>query len=437
MKTLLLITHTAVFLLGWIFVSLANPDPPAKKFSTQISSTGKDTARRKTTKPQRAKPVTTLETLAHTPMESRQRKAYKKELIEKWAAHDPLGLLEHMTNRKWPQDHWSDFSPGDAFNQLAKTHPHELLRYGRENGCPKALITLARRGNPHLVLQLFLEQKEHPIPAHYYRELFESGCGKDPDFHHLVHSAPDRESLSLAFIGSGKALLAIERHEEYFRFFEKHQGAIDVGQAIVEFSSSIVKKSDGMSMISSLPVQYHERAIKELLEKSIHHNITDNDHRMNMLDTMIKKDWIRSHGQAATEIIKIDTNTWWSNPSYDLQIARKWHQWALTVPDQPHLADIQRTAIRRWILRAPSDWEKIAQLPSQKLRDVAYTAAVDSSMDHERSQWMVSQIHDTHYREAAEKTLQNKMNESDDPFANTAVDPYDPLATQKEHESPE
>ena len=94
---------------------------------------------------------------------------------------------------------------------------------------------------------------------------------------------------------------------------------------------------------------------------------------------------------------------------------------------QPQVDRENQAELRRWILSTPSQWEKIAQLPSQKLRDIAYTAVI-SDVDYykESAEWVIGKIVDPLYREAAEKILRMNAEAGEDPFGDR-IDPFDPF----------
>jgi len=430
MKAGIIITHLITFLAGWLCIS--SDESSSGKINTSIAdrSPKHRSSHTHLARENRALSRAVLDTLASTPMEARKRNQLKRQIIADWAKRDPMGVLDYMALRKWTSSYWTDIQPGKAFEQLAITQPEILLRYALENGCGSALNSLASQGNPHVVFQLFLEQKEHPIPASYYLDLFEAGTGKDPQFYEKIVQIKDKETRTFAFIGAGRMLLETNREQDYLTCFHAIHSTVLVKPIIEDFAESVIADGRDITLFSALPEEFQQQAADVSFNRIVEQGTYDNTDRMKILDTYIEKQWIQPHLESAAELIKINADQYYSDEKIDAKFARAWHDWALSIPDEPDLKKLQQTAIQRWIIHAPAEWKDIAQLPSQSLRDAAYTAAI-SGINFEKElvtpNWIINQISNESYRSAAQKIFAEGQNPDDDPFTGR-IDLYNPLA---------
>jgi hypothetical protein len=142
---------------------------------------------------------------------------------------------------------------------------------------------------------------------------------------------------------------------------------------------------------------------------------------------MLENGWLEGNLDLANEIISREGRS--QGPGDTL--ATDWKDWALDLPADARWDSLRRTAIRRRALAEPGEWNTFADLPSRDLREAAYAAALhtlDLERDRDRVPWILHQITDPALRSVALKVITERLdNSTDEPFAATDIDPFDPL----------
>jgi len=420
-----IITHGMAMVLGavvWLLVSSWTNQTPAS--GSELSSIdSKTTIRsRSSHQPHRQtnRHLALLEELAHTAMESHHRKSIKQDILIEWVKHDPAGYLTHFNDKPLPQSTSFYNSPTEeAFNILAKTDPDFLLQYAKTHGCFSAISTLSTKGNPYTVLNLYLAQTENTISDDYFEAIFQSASEIDPEFYKNIIQLKNPEQQHAAFLGSSETLFRNGQFDAYFSTLQELQRPWPVDDLVENFSKNLITSKTDVQLIHSLPQELQAQAIQHTLESATGFNA---DYARSLLDTYIQNNWINSHIDLAKNVIV--------GNFFDEYKTDQWKSWALDLPERQQLKPLRDIAIRRWILGSPDQWRTIHELPTQELRDIAYTAVlsrIDLEKEAEFIPWIQTQIQNPQLQKAAKQAIIDATADpfDDDPF--DGGDIYDPL----------
>ena len=431
------ITHGLALIIGSLLMSAIGgraPDHPHDPSQEKITTPRAHTRSHSQHTPSPNRQQTLLTELAHTPMDSRMRKRIKKQIFTEWAKTDPAGLLRYLDTRPWPDGSYLYGSPAEqAFKELAKTNPSFLLEYAQKNGCFTALSVLSRHGNPYGVLNLYLSQTPGTIPPDTFYKLFHSGTQIDPEFHQNILSIEDPKIRAQAFEGATTVLFKHQRYDEYFNTLKEIQLPHQSENLVNHFVDNLLSYEADANLIFRLPEELQKLAIEKTIGQAVYSSEHPNIYRQTLLNTYIENNWIGEHEKLAENLIVMSAFT------FDSAAHKKnsWKDWALQLPENKQLEPLRDTAIRQWALVYPKQWRTIYELPTQAMRDIAYTAVlsnIDLENEADSISWIKDQIQDPALKTAAERALIDRKNDdagdpfADDPDGVTPYDPYDPIA---------
>lgn len=427
MKGSALITHSLCLLLGWVLVSLAlglKHSPNSLELTNVAKSPRPHSSLQKS-----APPLALLATLARESIDPKSRRWIKLRILWDWAENDPVGLLEHLENRAWPTPNF-----GQPFSALAKSNPDYLLDYARREGCPQALRILSKDGDPRTVLDLFLAQAPRAIPEEYFGELFEAGGTLDPEFHVNLQRIQNPDQFVAAFRRTSEILLAHRRPETYLTLVEENLERLSPEWVAEDFAYQVVQNELDVGLVGGLPAPLQEAGLDQILQVLDDGSSSDAFQRTS-LNILQKNGWLSERVDATLQVIKSHAHRG-SHDASHLREAAAWRDWALALPNSEANRFLREAGVRRWIVSRPDSWQEIAELPSQSLRDVAYTAVLyqlDLTKHAEQIEWITRQINDEPLRRVAENIVAERIeyhNEEDpDPFrADTEGDPFKPFA---------
>ncbi|MFK7911738.1 MAG: hypothetical protein AB8F34_14220 [Akkermansiaceae bacterium] len=433
MKPRLLISHTIVLVAGWALVSSMNSTSTENREHTkpnQQSSVPIENrlSHRSSENPNQNPYALQLAALASTPLESYTRHELKNEIYNDWAMSSPASLLEYLEHRAWPSSTFR--SP---FEELARSEPDTLADFGNTHGCALVFKALdaeslnSRSDDPRITLDHYLTNNPAALTNEHFKALFDSGSRIDPDFHLNISRIKDSTAKEAAFLGSAKALLELTQFDTYFKFFHQEYSSLPLRSISTDFTFQIMSQGYDLALIEQLPTEAKPLA-KAYAAENISQFNNSETYQRNTIDLFISNGWLDEHVQ---EVVSGIQNIVYhdSEKEADFAQAEAWKNWAFALPHDEKWTPLKETAIRRWILSAPSQWKNIAQLPNQRLRDIAYTAVmsqVDLEKDTQSTEWMIGEIVDPLYQKAARNTLRTRAEGGDDPFAPNQ-DPFNPL----------
>ncbi len=364
------------------------------------------------------------------------RKGIKDRIYRDWADSDPIGLLNYLDGRAW-------HGCGDeAFANLARSQPEYLLDYARRHGCLDALHALSSRGDPNVVLNLYLAQKPGSIPASELNTLFAHGLRSDPQFHLNIDRINDPEARTEAFTASAKIWLKLELHDTYFARFKELHETLQLDTITHDFGYHILSNHEDVTQLHSLPENARARVIKEVIEWMPQISPRNQSYQRSVLTAYLKNGWLDGHIDHARSVILAQVDSKEPDNSH-LADAIAWKDWGLTLPDDDKWQPLRHAAIRRWIVADPTQWQAIIQLPTPALRDIAYTAvlsAIDLEKEAHAIPWIADQIKDPDLKGVALRVISERQNadaDTDDPFApSLSIDPLDPFAKDEPDSAP-
>ena len=356
------------------------------------------------------------------------RKQIKRQILRQWAENDPSGLLIYLDSRPWlsGQSFSSQGAGEDAFKKLAKTNPDYLLHYAKEHGCFSALSALSDHGNPYSTLHLYLAQDSGSIPPDSFRELFEAAGLIDPEFYRNIISIEEPEVQVQAFQGVSEILFKQHQYQAYFETLKKIHTAQNSTELVLIIADNLITNYADVGLIHSLPEELQDLAIKKTIHLAADVSYPPSGYKHAFLNTCIENNWIASFEEEAKKVISSDFD------DSDAKAALAWKTWALELPNNRELTPLRDTAIRTWILSNPDQWRTIHELPSQTLRDIAYTAVlheINLEKEADSISWIKAQIQDPALRKSADQAIQEREEDlfEDDPFAYDPVsDPFNP-----------
>jgi hypothetical protein len=419
------LTHALAITAGWVLLSLANqekPDTPTAHAPTSRHSLSSPHSRSLTS------PRRLLTALTQTSMTPSLREDIKNGIYRDWASSDPIGLLNHLNGRAW------NFHGKNAFINLARSQPENLLAYARQHGCIDALNILSSNGDPNVILNLYLTQKPGSIPASEFNTLFKQGLRSDPQFHLNINRINDTAARTEAFTATAKIWLELELYDTYFARFKELHNSLQLDTITHDFGYHILSNHKDVNLLHSLPETARGHTIKEIIEWMPQISSRDESYQRMALTTCLENGWMDGHIDQALYIIRAGAENEESDNSH-LAEAIAWKNWGLALPDDGKWEPLRHTAIRRWIVADPTQWKTITQLPTPALRDIAYTAVlstIDLENEFHQIKWITNQIIDPDLKSIAIRVIDERQDpdtDPDDPFAPSLdVDPFDPFA---------
>ena len=384
MKPAFIVSHAAVFCAAWFLAaSLGGNDKtsagPAASSKSSSSKSGSGPVTGQLAKPS---PKVLLKALATTPMEAHERSALKDALLREWASNDPLGLFAYLEDRPWPSrpGYLGDYGISAAFEELARRHPDQLLAWARRHGSGIALHYLARDGHPPEILALFLAQERGSIPPGAFGTLFHEGQLMIPDFHRHLPKLHDPAARTEAFDGIAAILIDTRRYDDYFALIAKLQDELDPTPVSAQLARFLANTGENPLLLDRLPADFRNAAIEVLLAETPSHSPFEvsisESFRRDLLGYLHDREFLSDDlvSQAA-KLIAAEEHTYHFDGSDEVE-ARAWRDWALGLPVDDRYAALQEAAVRRWA-RRDGNLEAIEQLPTTRLRDIAYAYAVE------------------------------------------------------------
>lgn len=421
------ISHAIAILLGWLAVSFATlPDPAAGP----TRGTGHDAppwALRSGNRHSRPSPGALLARQANIAMSPTARTRLKERILTDWGRTDPDGLLRYLDGRPWLARHTNAATV--ALQTLARSRPAALRDYARREGCGLALRILGEQGDPRLVLGLLLTLPEGTDTSGNISRVFERGCRLDPGFHACFDEIGDPGTRRQVFRQIVGTLLHDRREDELLPWVAGHIDKIPAAEAVADLAAGIVTQRSDPACLRFLPDKLRELASESTLRALAAGPIQgDEDYHRASLTTFLENGWLARHHEAAGDII-IKHYRGVSN-GMGRADAIAWKNWSLELPDNPEWGFLRRTAVRRWALEDPGQWETIPDLPGEDLRNAAY-AAVAHSFDVGRGAEHISRIlekiTDPALRDVATRVATARLHGEGDPFTAADIDPFHPL----------
>ena len=428
------LSHGIALLLGAAVAAAIAPNSP---FKTIMGAGAASTLRSRGTGalPVKVSPRELLAALAGTRMAMARRQKMKLEIYSDWAQRDPLGLLGHLKNRAWPAGGIWHFDR--VFIELSHQQPAMLPAYARAYGCQDAMEAVIH-GDPRVALAILLAEKPGSFREGLMQDLFEKGERSDPEFYQRIGDVADPAAKAEATAGAAQVMLENRRFADYFRLLDQERDRLDSANIGGSFAHVMLRSqtADDLDRMESMADDVRSAAVKCMLDTVSRDMLTfggrleeingveslgrlydvgtgmvPEKFRFDTVRVLLEHGWLDGMEDRASAAI---TGTDWGL-GHNQELAARWKQWAMELPEADNMEMVREAAIARWIKLDPEQVSEIDGLPTQRLRDIAYLAAVASIVEWplmvmaDDVRKLVGKIVDPELRERAAQALEKRI----------------------------